>query len=59
VADTEKHARKCVENWWQKRMADPEIVNMPGAFVAHLAEAFQAAIDQDRRRRNEGEKGQS
>jgi hypothetical protein len=59
VTDAEKYARKCVQDWWGKRTADPEIVSQPCAFVAHLAEAIQAAIDEDRRRRPEKEQGQS
>jgi hypothetical protein len=53
VTDAERHARKCVEEWWQKRTADPEIVNRPRAFVAHLAETIQRAIDEERQRKSE------
>ena len=57
MTEAEKHARKCVEDWWRKRMADPEIVHKPGAFVTHLTEAMQAAIEEDRQRRKEWEQG--
>jgi hypothetical protein len=50
MTDAERHARKCVEDWRQKRMANPEILNQPGAFTKHLAEAIQVALDEQRRR---------